>query len=111
VSSVRVWRGNRAIWIRLPRRGILPALPDPHKGTISSKLPWWRVLAGSLQVWVGPVGRPGRLVRSEVMPAADYGPTGFVPSVSHFSGPGCWRITGSLRGHTLSFVTRVRRAQ
>jgi hypothetical protein len=59
----------------------------------------------------GAVGRPGRLVRSEVMPAADYGPTGFVPSVSHFSGPGCWRITGSLRGHTLFFVTRVRRAQ
>lgn len=38
---------------------------------------------------------------------ADYGPTGFVPSALRFSKPGCWRITGSLREHTISFVAKV----
>lgn len=42
-----------------------------------------------------------------VAPAADYGSKGFAPSFLRFSSPGCWRITGSLRGHTLSFVARV----
>ena len=107
VPYVRVWLGSRAIWLRLPRRGVLPALPDPHKRTISSKFPWWRVLAGNLRAWAQPAGRTGARVRADVKPAADYGPTGFVPSELHFSGPGCWRITGALRGHTLSFVTRV----
>jgi hypothetical protein len=102
VPYVRVWRGNRAIWIRLPRCGILPAVRDPHKGTISSKFPWWRVLPGNLRAWAQPVGRPGPRLRAEVMAAANYGPTGFVPSMLHFSRPGCWRITGSLRGRTLS---------
>jgi hypothetical protein len=107
VPYVRVWLGSPAIWIRLPRRGVLPALPDPHRGTISSKFPWWRVLAGNLHAWAHPLGRSRPRLHADVQPAANYGPKGFVPSELHFSRPGCWRITGSLRGHRLSFVARV----
>ncbi|HEY5694739.1 MAG TPA: hypothetical protein VIR14_09535 [Gaiellaceae bacterium] len=107
VPYVRVWLGSPAIWIRLPRRGILPAIPDPHRRGISSKFPWWRVLAGNLHAWAHPLGRARPRLRADVQPAANYGPTGFVPSELHFSRSGCWRITGSLRGHTLSFVARV----
>jgi len=107
VPYVRVWLGSPAIWIRLPRRGVLPAIHDRHRRTISSKFPWWRVLAGNLQAWAHPLGRARPRLRADVQPAANYGPTGFVPSELHFSRPGCWRITGSLRGHKLSFVARV----
>ena len=111
VPYVRIWLGSPAIWIRLPRRGILPALPDPQRGTISSKFPWWRVLAGNLHAWAARVGGAHPRMAADVQPAASYGPTGFVPSELHFSGPGCWMVTGSLRGHTLSFVARVVRQQ
>jgi hypothetical protein len=107
VPWVRVWRGTKAIWIRLPRHGTLPAFPDKGVKTISTKFPWWRVLGGNLHAWAQPVGRAAPRLRAFVEPASSYGPTGFVPSMLHFSGPGCWRITGSLRGHTLSFVARV----
>jgi hypothetical protein len=107
VPWVRVWRGSTAIWIRLPRHGTLPAWPDPNGTTISTKFPWWRVLPGNLHAWAQPVGRAGPRLRAFVEPASSYGPTGFVPSMLHFSEPGCWRITGSLRGHTFSFVSRV----
>jgi hypothetical protein len=107
VPYVRTWLGNRAIWVRLPRHGILPALYDPREHAMSVKFPWWRVLGGQLHAWAHPVGQAGPRLEADVAAAADYGPTGFVPSFLRFSQPGCWKVTGSLRGHTISFVTRV----
>jgi hypothetical protein len=107
VPYVRTWLGNNAIWLRLPRQGVIPALRDPNGRTISAKFPWWRVLAGQLHAWAQPVGQARLRITAEVATVAGYGPTGFVPSELRFSKPGCWRITGSLRGHTLSFVARV----
>jgi len=49
VGYVDTWYGNDAIWIRLPKEGIIPALPDDGQVTISAKFPWWRVLPGQLQ--------------------------------------------------------------
>jgi hypothetical protein len=107
VPYVRTWLGSRAIWLRLPRHGILPAQRDRSEDAMSAKFPWWRVLGGQLHAWAHPVGRAHPRLKADVASAADYGPKGFVPSFLRFSKPGCWRVTGSLRGHTISFVTRV----
>ena len=107
VPYVRTWLGSRAIWLRLPLHGVLPAQHDPSEDAMSTKFPWWRVLAGQLHAWAHPVGHARPRLRADVASAADYGPKGFVPSFLRFSKPGCWKVTGSLRGHTISFVTRV----
>jgi hypothetical protein len=109
VPWVHKWLGSKAIWLRLPRHGILPAQRDPGGKTISTKFPWWRVIRGQLHASAHPLGQARPRLSAEVRPVAGYGPTGFVPSALRFSKPGCWRITGSLRGHTISFVTRVTR--
>lgn len=106
VPWVDIWYGNDAIWIRLPIGGVLPAMPDPGQSTISTKFPWWRVLPGQLTAsGVGLDG--GGQFSADVRTPGEYGPTGFVPSGLTFDHPGCWRITGSLQGRSLSFVTRV----
>lgn len=107
VPYVRTWFGSRAIWLRLPRHGVLPAQYDPAEHAVSTKFPWWRVQEGQLHAWAHPFGHAQPRLKADVASAADYGPKGFVPSFLRFSGPGCWKVTGSLRGHTISFVTRV----
>ena len=107
VPWVHTWLASPAIWIRLPRRGVLPAQRDRNGRTISTKFPWWRVLGGQLHASAHPVGRLHPRLTADVATPGEYGPTGFAPSTLRFSKPGCWRVTGSLRGHTISFVTRV----
>ena len=104
---VDAWYGNDAIWVRLPTQGVLPASRDPGKTTISTKFPWWRVLAGQLSAWTIPIDRPDVRLSADVRTVSEYGDTGFVPSNLVFDAPGCWQITGSLNGHTLSIVARV----
>jgi hypothetical protein len=107
VPYVHTWFGSKAIWIRLPRQGVLPAQRDPGGRTISAKFPWWRVLSGQLHAWSQPLGRVGARISADVGTVQAYGPSGFVPSTLRFSRAGCWRVTGSVGGHSLSFVTRV----
>lgn len=107
VPWVDTWFGNTAIWIRLPIHGVLPAMPDPGKTTISTKFPWWRVLSGQLTVSGNEVSGAGGQLEADVGKESEYGPTGFVPSGLTFGGPGCWSITGSVQGQTLSFIASV----
>jgi len=106
VPWVDTWYGNDAIWVRLPIEGVLPAMPDPGQTTISTKFPWWRVLPGQLTASAVRLDGGGQF-SADVRRPDEYGPTGFVPSGLAFDHPGCWRVTGSVQGHTLSFVTRV----
>jgi hypothetical protein len=107
VPYVHKWLASKTIWLRLPRQGIIPAGLDPGGQTISAKFPWWRVVRGQLHAWAHPVGQAQPRLAAQVQSVASYGPTGFVPSGLRFSEPGCWKITGSLRGHTISFVAQV----
>ncbi len=107
VPYVHTWLASPAIWVRLPRHGVIPAQPDPDGRTLSTKFPWWRVIRGQLHASAHPVGHAHPRLSAQVEPVADYAPTGFVPSALRFSKPGCWRITGSLRGHAITFVARV----
>lgn len=106
VSYVDTWFGNDAIWIRLPKEGVIPASVDQDKLRISAKFPWWRVLAGQLEVSAARFGTNVRL-DAGVGTVSEYGPTGFVPSGLVFDRPGCWEITGSLQGRSLTFIASV----
>ena len=106
VPYVDTWYGNDAIWIRLPIGGILPATRDTTGAELWAKFPWWRLVPGPLQVWAQR--RPGNdRLDAEVGTVPEYGTVGFVPSGLLFSRAGCWEITGSLNGQTLSFTTVV----
>lgn len=107
VPWVDTWYGNDAIWIRLPRQGTLPAFADAGTTTISTKFPWWRVLAGPLTVSARPVDGGTNHFVADVGTVGGYGPTGFVPSGLTFDHPGCWEITGSLDGRELSFLANI----
>lgn len=112
VPWVDRWYGNEAIWIRLPTDGVLPAQPDPaatdhDAGTLYTKFPWWRVLGGQLLASARSLDRSSGQFDAEIGSVSEYGPTGFVPSILTFDHAGCWEITASLGGQTLSFVTRV----
>ena len=112
VPWVDRWYGNEAIWIRLPTDGVLPAQPDPaatdhDTDTLYTKFPWWRVLAGQLLASARSLDGSSGQFEAEVGTVSEYGPTGFVPSILTFDHAGCWEITASLGGQTLSFVTRV----
>ena len=100
------WYGNAAIWIQLPTNGVLPATPEPGKTTIFIKFPWFRVVSGQLTASGVRLDGDGEF-SADVGTLSEYGSTGFVPSILTFDQPGCWQITGSLQGQTLSFVTRV----
>lgn len=111
VPWVDTWYGNEAIWVRLPTDGILPAAPDPGRNTLSTKFPWWRVLSGQLLATGRSTdGSTGEL-QASVGSVDEYGPNGFVSSILTFDHAGCWEITASLNGRTLSFVTRVEARQ
>jgi hypothetical protein len=85
--------------------GVIPVSRQDH-GMLGMKFPWWRALPGNLTAWARP-WKGGPTVRSQVATEDEYGPIGFVPSTLRFSKSGCWLITGSLDGQTLSFVARV----
>ena len=82
-------------------------MPDPGKTTISAKFPWWRVLSGPLTVSGSQLIGGGGQLEADVGKVSEYGTTGFVPSGLTFDGPGCWSITGSVQGQTLSFIADV----
>jgi hypothetical protein len=111
VPWVDQWYGNEAVWIRLPTDGVLPAASDPGTNTLSTKFPWWRVLAGQLTASARLLDGSDGQFQSNVGTVSEYGPTGFVSSILTFDHAGCWEITAFLSGHTLSFVTRVEARQ
>jgi hypothetical protein len=58
-----------------------------------------------------PVSGPGAAFNSDVGTVAEYGPTGFTPSILRFGRPGCWRLTGTLAETKLDLVLEVIRSE
>lgn len=109
--------GNARLRVHLGwPRGTLPAGPLPDggsyatigpDGSISTKLGWWRGVAGTLRI-------RGRRLDASAPPLHahvpdGYGPLGFQPSGITFPTVGCWRVTGRVGPASLSFVVKVRR--
>jgi hypothetical protein len=108
VPYIHGWYGNGALWIGVPAGGVLPAerpYGTPWPSEWGTKFPWWRIIPGQLTVSARRLDGPSAGFHAEI--PSGYGPTGFNPSGLIWPSPGCWQVTGSVAGHSLTFVTRV----
>jgi hypothetical protein len=97
--------GNDAAIAILPNDGTIHP-SDPSRGLPGGvKFAWWRIAQGSLVI------ATLRLDAVAVPQAADvpsgYGDTGFQVSGLNFPSPGCWQVSGTVGGKTLTFVVNV----
>jgi hypothetical protein len=104
----RPFIGNGRLWAGLSPRGLMIVPPGniSRSGVLRTKLMWYRGsgIRGVLHISGSRLGADG-VVRGRT---AGYGLTGFNASSIYFSGQGCYRVTGTAGGATLSFVTLVR---
>jgi hypothetical protein len=109
-SSALVF-GNSHLWVvPLQEDGVIHAdsrsiEPD---GSIASKFGWWRITSGTLAITGRRLDAPAPPLRASIPDG--YGSSGFQSSGVSFPTEGCWEITGTVGGQTLSFVTFVLRA-
>lgn len=100
--------GNSQLWVvPLQEDGVIRAGPSAVEsdGSISTKFGWWRITPGTLTISGRRLDAPAPAVRASVPDG--YGSSGFQASGVTFPTDGCWEITGSVGGGTLSFVTFV----
>lgn len=93
------WYGNRYLWTQLPPSGTV-AMDENEV-----KFPWWRLRAGRLTITGHPLGALKPRMTAIIGPG--YGSIGFQATGLLFPSPGCWRVSGHVRGKGLSFVIRV----
>ena len=97
--------GNDALVVDLPNDGTIHP-SDPARGLPGGvKFAWWRLAHGDLVI------ATRRLDATTVPLAADvpggYGDIGFQVSGLKFPTAGCWQLTGTVGGRTLTFVVNV----
>jgi hypothetical protein len=106
--------GNGSIGVALWPKGRLVAgeLPDGSAwaeiapdGSIRAKLGWFRAVEGRLSIRGERLDASAPRLRPDVPDG--YGPSGFQPTALTFPTAGCWRVTGSIGGASLTFVVRV----
>jgi hypothetical protein len=98
---------GKTLWTVLWPKGVVTADPSwvEKDGSIGVKWPWWRGLRGTLKIEGRRLDDLGALVRVDVPDG--YGLSGFQPSGIYFASEGCWEVTGTVGGGSLTFVTRV----
>jgi hypothetical protein len=74
-------------------------------GALWVKWPWWRKVAGALEVETSHLDGSGAPLKAET--PCCYDADGFQPAAVGFPGSGCWRVTARVGDGALSFVTRV----
>ena len=96
--------GNEALWVVLPRDGALH--PDPATGRPEDgvKFGWWRTVPGDLVIATRRIDAPAAPLPASI--PCCY-PGAFQVSGLRFAGYGCWEITGTVSGRSLTFVMRV----
>lgn len=96
--------GNGRLWTVLADKGILRKAPR-RDGSISEKFPWWRGVRGPLSITGRRLDRPAPPLRAHIPDG--YGATGFQSTLLIFPTEGCWRVTGTVGGASLTVVTLV----
>lgn len=96
------WYGNPYLWTQIPPDGIYTV-----DRTMSVKVPWWRAVHGSLKIHGHRLGAPMPTLKPSI--PGGYGSIGFHSTGITFPRTGCWRVTGTVAGHRLSYVVRVKR--
>ncbi|HEY6278681.1 MAG TPA: hypothetical protein VIX86_20405 [Streptosporangiaceae bacterium] len=108
---VHGWYGNAALWVGVPVRGVLPAgRPYGTPWATSkwgTKFPWWPVIPGKLAITARRLDGPSAGFRSQITGLSSIGKAHFIPSGLLWPAPGCWQVTGTVSGHSLTFVAWV----
>jgi hypothetical protein len=114
VPAVDFNYGNGALGAAIWPEGTLVAgeLPDGSAwaeiepdGSITAKIGWFRADGGRLTVQGERLDAAAPPLRADVPDG--YGASGFQPTLLTFPTVGCWKVTGSAGGASLTFVVRV----
>ncbi len=103
------WHGQAPLWVQFlgvaSLQANIVAGQAAADGSISTKFPWWRGVAGTLRV----EGKRLDGVAPPLTASIAAGPddTGIQPSKLSFPTAGCWQVTGQLGDVSLTFVTLV----
>lgn len=100
--------GNGDLWVGgLWPHGVIDAGPGfvDHFGRVGMKFGWWREVAGQLRITGRRLDGSAPPVRSDIPDG--YGSSGFQATGVIFPTEGCWEVTGTVDGSSLSFVTFV----
>jgi hypothetical protein len=103
--------GNGEIWTLFWPHNLVIADAGfvEEDGTIGMKWPWWRGVDGELKIRGRRLDAEAPPLTAEIPPG--YGLSGFQPSGISFPTEGCWQITGSVGGATLTFVSFIVKAE
>lgn len=109
-SAVPLYHGNGSLWTQLWSEGTVVFEPGGpgfilEDGSLSMKFPWWRGVGGSLEISGRRLDGQAPAARARI--PTGYGDMGFQATSIVFPTEGCWEITGTVAGETLTFVTRV----
>ena len=103
--AVALWPRGRLVAGRLPDGSIYAeAKPD---GSVEAKLGWWRAVEGPLTIGGERLDASSPPLRAHV--PVGYGPKGFQATRLTFPTQGCWKVVGTIRRVSLSFVVLVRK--
>lgn len=104
------WYGNSALWVGVPVRGVLPAV-HPYGTAWASewgtKFVWWPIMHGTLTITARRLDGPSAGFHSQLSNPGHIGRARFIPSGLIWPAPGCWQVTGSVSGHSLTFVAWI----
>jgi len=104
-ASRFTWYGDTTtLAVDLPIDGVYRI--QAGEPTLGAKIAWWRYQRGDLSITARRLDGTAEVRTTNT---AGYGDIGFNPSGVEFTSEGCWRITGSLPAHELTFVMFVRR--
>ena len=97
--------GDDALVVRLPVDGTIHP-NDPTRGLPSGvKFGWERLAHGDLVIATRRLDAATAPLPADV--PGGYGDTGFQVSGLNFPAPGCWQVSGTVGGRTLTFVVNV----
>jgi hypothetical protein len=97
--------GNDALWAELGTGDGTLEVAEGSNGLLPAKFPTYRLVNGSLTVRTRRLDGPSDGARVDV--PGGYGTDGFQAVGVSFPAPGCWSISETVAGQTLSFVVRV----
>ncbi len=102
-----VYHGNGLLFTQLWPDGIVYARSGDLQadGSIAVKFPWWRGVAGRLEISGRRLDGESRALSAWIPDG--YGDVGFQSTAVIFPVPGCWEVTGSVQKTSLTFVIRV----
>jgi hypothetical protein len=104
VENIGNWYGNDSLWVELPPRSTVVKPPGER---LAEKFPWVRLVRGYIRIVGQRLDGPAPPARGEA--STGNGPIGFNSSGIAFPTTGCWRITGTIAAHDLTFVVKVDR--